>query len=158
MYLIAAILLSPILGVFVSSVSRDFFYLFIMDFQSWVHNIPMFLLSDIARSFLGLYVSLPVVIIYGLPVFYLLRRYKQNNVWMFGFFGLLPAVISAFISLFDPDQTLEILSIYSIGTGLLDGSITAIFFWFIAVYIPLRKNEELNSNKRMQPDAVKPRR
>ncbi len=141
-YLIIAILLSPILGVFVSSLVRDIFLLVIMDFISWAQNIPAFLLSGIARSILGLFFSLPVVLLYGVPVFYLLKKWNRHNVWMFGLFGLLPTGIGILISLFRPNQTLESLEMYSISAGALDGSFTAIFFWLFAVYIPSHRGRE----------------
>jgi len=142
LYLIIAILLSPILGVFVSSFVRDISLLFIMDFNSWAHNIPAFFVSSIARSILGLFVSLPVVLLYGVPVFYLLKKWNRQNVWMFGLFGFLPTGIGIIISLFRPGQALESLNTSPINASTLDGFFTAVFFWFFAVYIPSHRSRE----------------
>lgn len=141
-YLIIAILLSPILGVFVSSLVRDISLLFIMDFNSWAHNIPAFFISSIARSMLGLIISLPVVLLYGVPVFYLLKKWNQQKVWMYGLFGFLPTGIGTLVSLFRPGQTLASLNTFPISASTLDGFFTAIFFWLFAVYIPSRKGRE----------------
>lgn len=144
-YLIIAILLSPIIGVFASSLARDMLLLLTIDFNSWVHNIPAFLISGIARSFLGLVVSLPVVLLYGVPVFYFLKKRNWHNVWMFALFalfGLLPTVMGTLVSLFTTGQTLESHNTYTISASTLDGPFTAIIFWFFAVYIPSRRSRE----------------
>jgi hypothetical protein len=61
---------------------------------------------------------------------------------MFGLCGLLPTGIGVLISFFGPDQTIESFNYYSISRDALDGSLTAIFFWLFAVYIPSRKDKE----------------
>lgn len=143
-YLVLAILLSPIPGVFASLVSDVLLLItmFELDFASWVHNIPAFLLSGISRSFFGLFVSLPVVLLYGVPVFYLLKRWNQQNIWMFGLFGLLPTGVRILVSFLGSDQTLESLNFNSISAGAMAGFFIAIFFWLIAVYIPSLRDKE----------------
>jgi len=141
-YLIIAILLSPILGVFASSLVRDIFLLFTLDFATWAHNIPAFLISGLARSALGLFISLPVVLLYGVPVFYLLKKWNLHNVWMFALFGSLPTGIGILVSFLQPDQTVERFNAYTVARGALNGSFTAIFFWLFAVYIPSHRGRE----------------
>jgi hypothetical protein len=141
-YLIVAILLSPILGVFFASVVRDIFLLFTIDFKTWVHNIPAFLISDIAKSMLGLFISLPVVLFYGVPVFYLLKKWEMQNVWMFGLFGLLPTGIAIIVSFFTQSQFPDNLNLYRISLSALNGVFTAMFFWLIAVHIPFRRRSD----------------
>ena len=141
-YLIVAILLSPILGVFFESLVRDIFLLFTIDFSTWVHNIPTFFISDIAKSMLGLSISLPTVLFYGVPVFYLLEKWEMQNVWMFGLFGLLPSGIAIIVSFFTQNEFPDNLNLYSISLFALDGVFTAIFFWLIAVHIPFRRSSE----------------
>ena len=141
-YLIAAIFLSPIFGVLLASFARDVFLLFKLDLNSWLHNVPTFVISGFATSILGLVISFPVVLFYGVPVFYLLRKIKRQTAWMFGLFGLLPASIGVIKILFEQNSTLENLYFYSILFYAFGGLFTAIFFWFIAVYIPSSRREQ----------------
>ena len=141
-YLIVAILFSPVLGVFFESFVRDIFLLTTMDFKTWVHNISAFLISDISRSMLGLFISLPVVLFYGVPVFYLLKKWEMQNVWMFGLSGLIPTGFVVIVSFFTQDQFPDNLNLYRIILFALDGLFTAMFFWLIAVHIPFRRRSE----------------
>ena len=97
-YMIAAIVLSPILGAFLGYSIGDLTLLFVMDFESWVHNLPTLMKSNFGMAVLGIFISIPVVLVYGVPVFYLLRKLRLQNVWMFGLFGLLPTTIGTLLS------------------------------------------------------------
>ena len=61
---------------------------------------------------------------------------------MFGLCGLLPTRIGVLISFLRHDQTIENFNYYAVSRDALDGSLTAIFFWLFAVYIPSRKDKE----------------
>lgn len=141
-YLIGAILLSPILGAFVGASISDFGLLFIIDFKSWVHNIPALIKSNIAYAVLAIVYGTPVVIAYGVPVFFLLKKLKFQNVWTFGLFGLLPTTIGTLVSWSQDNLCLETYCLISILKGALVGFSTACFFWFIAVYTPSRSTKQ----------------
>ena len=113
-----------------------------MDFQSWLHNVPAFIESGVATAVLGLVVSLPVVLIYGVPVFYLLKKLNLQTYWMFGLFGLLPSGIGVLISLIDRGSPMEDFQLYSIAFSAFGGFFTAIIFWLIAVALPLSRSTE----------------
>lgn len=140
-FLAIAILISPILGVFLSSLVRDIFLFFVMDIDSWVHNIPAFIASGFSRSILGLFVSLPIVLLYGLPIFYLLKKWNQQSVLMYCLFGLLPTLAGHLVLLIRSSQALDSLNTYLLGAGALDGAMTALIFWLFAVHIPSRRME-----------------
>lgn len=139
-YLAAAILCSPILGVFCGSVVRDLALLVILDFESWIHNIPAFVVSGGARAILGLVLSLPVVLLYGVPVHFLLKKLDLQNLWMYCLFGLLPAICGVILFWSGQNNDLASLNIYSTSLAALDGAFTAIFFWLLAVYIPAQRD------------------
>ena len=139
-YLIAAIFLSPILGVLLGSLVRDLFLLFKLDLKSWLYNVPAFIESGFITATLGLVFSLPVVLFYGVPVFYLLKKFRLQTVWMFALFGLLPSSIGVLINLFRHGSNLEGYYFHSILFPAFGGLFTAIIFWFISVHLPLRRN------------------
>lgn len=137
-YMIAAIVLSPILGAFLGYSIGDLTMLFVMDFESWVHNIPTLMRSNFVTATLGFFISIPVVIVYGVPVFYLLRKLKLQSVWMFGLFGLLPTTIGTLISWLRNEHNFEMIYMTSVARWAMAGCFTACFFWLIAVYLPSR--------------------
>jgi len=142
-YLIVAILVSPIFGVFLESITRDIFLLFTIDFKSWIHNIPVFITSGFGKAIFGLFVSLPVVVLYGIPVFYALKKWNLQKVWMYSLFGLFPTTIGMLVSLYNHNGNLENINMSPIILSALDGLFIAIIFWFIAVYLPLRKSDKI---------------
>ena len=141
-YLIAAIFLSPILGVLLGSLMRDLLLLFVIDLKSWLHNVPVFIESGVVTAVFGLVFSLPIVLFYGVPVFYLLKKVKLQTYWMFGLFGLLPSGIGALVSLFSRDSPTESYYLYSASIYAFGGLFTAILFWLIAVFLPLNRSAE----------------
>ena len=141
-YLIAAIFLSPILGVLFASLTRDLLLLFVIDFKSWLHNVPVFIESGVVTAIFGLVFSLPVVLFYGVPVFYFLKKVKLQTFWMFGLFGLLPSGYGVLRLLFDQDSPTESFYLYSISLYAFGGLFTAIIFWLIAVFFPLSRSTE----------------
>ena len=146
-FLIAAILISPVIGVFLGTLVADVGLLFAMDFPSWIHNLPVLLKSNAITSVFGIFISLPVVLLYGVPVHFLLRKLKMQNIWMFGLFGLLPTCIGTLVSWASHNAELGAYA-YSFSQGAMRGLFVACVFWFIAVYMPARsstKNEILTN-------------
>ena len=139
-FLIAAIIISPILGAFLGYTIGDLSLLSVMDLKSWAHNFPTLVLSNLGTAILGTALSIPIVLVYGVPVFYLLRKLKLQNVWMFGLFGLLPTTIGTLLSWSRGEHTFEMLYMISVFRWAMAGCLTAFFFWLIAVYLPLRLN------------------
>lgn len=145
-YLIAAIFISPVVGTFVGLSVADIGLLFLMDFNSWVHNLPQLIVSNAGMTVIGIVFSLPVVLLYGVPVFFFLRWLRLQTFWMFGLFGILPTTISTLFSWFNQDAALlDYAYVYS--RGALTGLSVACFFWFIAVYFPARMNKRREANR-----------
>jgi len=144
-YMIAAIVLSPILGAFLGYSIGDMSLLFVMDFESWVHNIPTLMKSNLVTATAGVIFSVPVVLVYGVPVFYLLRKLKLQSVWMFGLFGLLPTTVGTLLSWLRNEHDFEMIYMTSVSRWAMAGCFTACFFWLIAVYLPSRSLPANNS-------------
>jgi len=145
-YIIAAILISPVVGTFVGLSVADIGLLFMMDFNSWVHNLPTLIASNAATAVFGIIFSLPVALLYGVPVFFFLRWLRLQTFWMFGLFGILPTTIGTLISWFNQDTALlDYAYVYS--RGALTGLSVACVFWFIAVYLPARMNKRRDANR-----------
>jgi hypothetical protein len=140
-FLIAAIIVSPILGAFLGYTIGDFSLLLIMDLMSWVHNFPTLVVSNLSTAIFGTAFSIPIVLVYGVPVYYLLGKMKLQNVWMFGLFGLLPTTIGTLLSWSRGGHTFELLYMTSVFRWAMAGCLTACFFWLIAVYLPSRSNK-----------------
>jgi hypothetical protein len=64
----------------------------------------VFIESGVVTAIFGLVFSLPVVLFYGVPVFYLLKKVKLQTFWMFGLFGLLPSSFGVLRLLFAPGR------------------------------------------------------
>jgi len=145
-YLVAAIFFSPVVGTFIGLSVADIGLLFMMDFNSWVHNLPMLIVSNAATALIGIVFSLPVVVLYGVPVFFFLRWLKLQTFWMFGLFGILPTTIGTLVSWFYQDAALLDYA-YSYSRGALTGLSVACIFWFIAVNFPARMNKRREANR-----------
>ena len=138
-FLIAAILISPVFGAFLGGLAADVGLLFAMDFQSWIYSLPALLKSNAVTAVFGIFISLPVVLIYGVPVYFLLRKLKLQNIWMYGLFGLLPTSIGTLVSWINQEAGLVAYA-YSFSQGAMRGLFVACVFWFIAVYMPTRSS------------------
>ena len=142
--LVFVVLLSPLLGVFLGTLIYQCLWVFKMDFSTWLGDVPEMFLSAAGTAIVGLVFSIPVVVLYGIPVAYLLRKFGLQNIWMYGLFGFMGG--TGFILMlgagrsgrYDSSLVDNISSAVESFYGL-DGLMTALVFWFIAEYIPSRK-------------------
>ena len=133
-----AVVLSPLFGVFLGFTVGDFSLLLTMDFESWMHNLPKLLLSNFGAAILGVGLGVGVLftLLYGVPVFYVLRELKLHNIWMAGLFGMLPAMFGLASSWWQGDQPFEAYYVTSVFRSAMAGLFTACTFWLIAVTFP----------------------
>ncbi len=144
-HIVTAVLLSPLIGVFLGSIFNGMFFAITeLHFSNWLSNIPEMFLSAAGMAIVGLVFSIPFVILYGLPVAYLLRRFGLQNIWIYGSFGFIGGtafilILTAEKSARNDSSLLDDIS-YAVGSGYgTFGLMTALVFWFIAEYIPLRR-------------------
>lgn len=145
-YFAFALVISPVVGTFVGRSVSDIGMVFTTGFDTWVHNLPALTFSNAGMAIFGIIFSLPVVLLYGVPVFFLLKWLRKDSIWMFGLFGALPTTIGTAISWFRQDAPLPFYA-YSYSHGALTGISVACFFWFIAVYLPSRSRRQREANK-----------
>lgn len=143
--IVTATLLSPLLGVFLGTLfSGIFFAINESHFSIWLSNIADNFLSAAGMAIVSLVFSIPVVVLYGLPVAFLLRKFGIQNIWMYGSFGFIGGAAFNLILTVEKSARIdssildEISDAVGSGYGMF-GLTTALAFWFIVEYIPLRK-------------------
>ena len=143
--IVIAVLLSPLLGVFLGTLFYGSYFAIVEPRDlNYLTNIPDLFLSAAGTAIVGLVFGIPIVALYGLPVAYLLRKFGLQYFWMYGLFGFIGG--TAFILLprseeSAPDNSglLDQIS-YAVGSVFSTcGLMTALVFWFIVEYIPLRQ-------------------
>ena len=143
--IVAAVLLSPLIGVFVGELFNGmYFYILKPQFSNWMTIIPDVFLSALGMAIGGLVFGIPMVLLYGLPVAYLLRKFGLQYFWMYGLFGFIGG--TAFFLLLTAEKSVrngsslldDISGALGCGYGTF-GLMTALVFWLIVEYIPLRK-------------------
>ena len=153
--IVTAVLLSPLLGVFLGTLLYGSYFAIVEPRDlNFITYVPDLFLSAAGTAIIGLVFGIPIVALYGLPVAYLLRKFGLQYFWMYGLFGFIGG--TAFILLPMSDESVRYDS------GLLDqisyaagsvfsmyGIMTALLFWFIVEYIPLRKKRRQVSTSRL---------
>lgn len=142
-----AIIVSPVVGTFVGRTLSDMGLIFGYGFDWWVNSFPALAFSNAFTALGGIIFSLPVVLLYGVPVFFLLKWLRMQNVWMFGLFGALPPTIGAAILRFRSDAPLPEFYVYSYSHNALTGISVACFCWLIALYLPARLERRNMENR-----------
>ena len=134
--MITAVIVSSSVGPFLGSFFGTLLTASINDIDSAIHSIPTLFMKSLGMLMLGPVVALPTIILFGIPVYFLLKKYNAQFSWLymaFGAFGGSTMHIS--VSLFrDYSLYLKDTLIYA-SLGLF----TALIFWFIAIFPPFQK-------------------
>jgi len=154
-HIVTAVLLSPLIGVFLGEIFNGiYFYITESHYSNWLTIIPDLFLTAAGTAVVSLVISIPLVVLYGLPVAFLLRKFGLQNIWMYGSFGFIGG--TAFILLLKSEESarydsglLDQIS-YAVGSVFSTyGLMTALVFWFIVEYIPLRKKRRQVSTSKL---------
>lgn len=108
-------------------------------FSSLLHNFPQLLISSLSMGLLGMVVSFPAILFFGLPTYALLKKMKLLNVWTFSIIGFIGGLIAISIFTFIKYQNWNTVVEHIRLLYCFYGLSTAIVFWFITVYIPSLK-------------------
>ena len=134
--IIIAVIISSSLGPFLGGLFGALLSASIDNIESAIHNIPTLFMKSLGMLMMGPVIALPTIILFGIPVYFLLQKYNSQFSWLymlFGAFGGFGMYIS--VSLFRHYSLyLEDAIMY---TSL--GSFTALVFWFITIFLPLKR-------------------
>ena len=150
------VLISPLLGVFLGTLLYQCLWILKTDFSTWSADVPDMFVSAAGTAIAGLVFSIPIVVLYGLPIAYLLGKYKLQNFWMYGLFGFIGG--TAFIMMLvtgepgrdDPGLIDNLLSAVQSFYGV-NGLMTALVFWFFTQYIPSREKSHQGDREGIGP-------
>ena len=143
--IVTAVLLSPLLGVFLGTLFWGSYFAIVEPRDlNYLAYFPDLFLSAAGTAIVGLVFGIPIVALYGLPVAYLLRKLRLQYFWMYGLFGFIGG--TAFIllpraggSAHSDSGILDQISFAAGSVFSASGLMTALVFWFIVEYIPLRR-------------------
>jgi len=139
-----AVIISPYLGVVLGDILNYFQFIFKMPLFDLLHNIPQLLISSFSIALLGLVVSVPSVIIVGIPLYLILNKKNIKKLWVYILIGSVFGIIAPYLYMLILRQSFsaaaDSFNLYSTIKYSLYGLSTASVFWFVVVYLPFRKS------------------